>query len=701
MYYSAIGILAAVILLIENHDILTNANAAFDQPAWKVFRKFLFAVLAYYTVDILWGITESLNHPHLLFHITSVYFVLMAIGIFYWTQYTVIYLDEDNRFGRLILSGGKMLALAVTALTCINFFKPVLFSVSADGVYSALSGRYVILGAQIAVLLLISFHTGHCLMRHHNDAEQSLRYQTLLFFGLIMAGCLFGQLYFPYLPLYSVAYMLGTCMLRAVVISNEKENYRLKLEETQKVAELKQSIDRIKTENESTKDAYEKARSTNVIYTHIAQTLAHGYRQLFHINVTNGDFIEYDIDNKHNILNEVRRDTNFFEQCLSGAEERVHPDDLKSFVKAMDKDTLMNVLDKNGTFIMTYRQRTDHDYSYVSMRISRMEDDRRFIIVGITDINEQMKQEKAAERIKEEHIAYARINALTGDFIAIYIEDPVSERYRRYSVTDGYESLNLPADGVDFFAAFLAFSKQAVYADDQKRFQLLFSKENILSEMERTGIFAFSYRMMIDGKPRFVQFRASRIEEREVQRLIFGITDIDAEMRQEEEYAKRLASAQSQANIDALTGVKNRHAYLNAEQELDDRIAAGENPDFAIVILDVNDLKKINDTKGHQAGDEYLCTACKIICDIFAHSPVFRIGGDEFAVLAQSSDYANIDTLVETVQEHNRKAGSENVVVVACGMAKKNTEDTCVASVFERADSLMYQNKNDLKSAVH
>jgi len=59
----------------------------------------------------------------------------------------------------------------------------------------------------------------------------------------------------------------------------------------------------------------------------------------------------------------------------------------------------------------------------------------------------------------------------------------------------------------------------------------------------------------------------------------------------------------------------------------------GEAPEFGVIGCDVNGLKKINDTLGHKAGDEYICAACKMLCEYFKHSPVFRIGGDEFVVI--------------------------------------------------------------------
>ena len=100
----------------------------------------------------------------------------------------------------------------------------------------------------------------------------------------------------------------------------------------------------------------------------------------------------------------------------------------------------------------------------------------------------------------------------------------------------------------------------------------------------------------------------------------------------------------------------------------------------------------------HQAGDQYIRQACMLICNIFKHSPVFRIGGDEFAVISQGGDYEHMDELLEKVREHNRKALLSGDVVIACGMSRFE-DDSCVAAVFERADHNMYEDKNDLKSA--
>ena len=128
------------------------------------------------------------------------------------------------------------------------------------------------------------------------------------------------------------------------------------------------------------------------------------------------------------------------------------------------------------------------------------------------------------------------------------------------------------------------------------------------------------------------------------------------------------------------------------------QIREGQSVEFAIVLLDLNDLKKINDTEGHQAGDQYLCNACKIICQTFKRSPVYRIGGDEFAVIAKGADYKRIDELTAAVQAHNERSIREGGIVIACGTASFTAKDDSMAAVFERADAAMYENKHILKT---
>jgi len=153
------------------------------------------------------------------------------------------------------------------------------------------------------------------------------------------------------------------------------------------------------------------------------------------------------------------------------------------------------------------------------------------------------------------------------------------------------------------------------------------------------------------------------------------------------------------ANIDPMTGVKNSHAYLVWEQKKNAELKAGNLNDFSIVVCDVNNLKIINDTLGHKAGDQYILDACAMICDVFKHSPVFRVGGDEFTVVLTGRDYANRQQLMDTLHEQSVERIRQGRAVVSGGISDFDAEtDDHVLEVFERADQQMYEEKKRLKT---
>ena len=163
--------------------------------------------------------------------------------------------------------------------------------------------------------------------------------------------------------------------------------------------------------------------------------------------------------------------------------------------------------------------------------------------------------------------------------------------------------------------------------------------------------------------------------------------------------SRRSLESELKANTDTMTGLKNKHAFISREKETDDHIRDGLVRDFAIVVCDVNNLKQINDTLGHKAGDEYIINAGKMICEIFRHSPVYRIGGDEFAVILSGRDYNMRSELMRLLHDRSASHIGSNDAVVAAGISDfVLEEDEDFHTVFVRADELMYEDKKSLKS---
>ena len=169
--------------------------------------------------------------------------------------------------------------------------------------------------------------------------------------------------------------------------------------------------------------------------------------------------------------------------------------------------------------------------------------------------------------------------------------------------------------------------------------------------------------------------------------------------RKAQESETQLGKVRSLANTDSLTGVKSKHAWLEKEAEMDEAIAAGTAEPFAVAVCDLNGLKHVNDTLGHKAGDEYICAAAGMICDLFQHSPVYRVGGDEFVIFLAGRDYENREDLLSALHERSVEHIARGEVVISGGMSAFDPgRDSRIHPVFERADALMYQEKKALKA---
>ena len=259
----------------------------------------------------------------------------------------------------------------------------------------------------------------------------------------------------------------------------------------------------LQQENARLKEAYEAARGASGAYAHVAYALARDYTDLFYVNVETGEFVEYRSDDECGMLLEARRADGFFESCMREAKLFVHPDDQDAFVAAMSRARLLAVLDRYGEHEMTYRRMMDGRSFYVQMRVSRMRDDGRYIVVAVTDIDELVMKRREEERIREERVVYARLHAVAGNQIVVYVVNPQSDHFREFSSIDAYgRSFDLEKEGQDFFGRSRETTRCHIHPQDSDRFLAAFTKENVMAAIERDGIYTLAYRLMLDGRSR-------------------------------------------------------------------------------------------------------------------------------------------------------------------------------------------------------
>ena len=160
-----------------------------------------------------------------------------------------------------------------------------------------------------------------------------------------------------------------------------------------------------------------------------------------------------------------------------------------------------------------------------------------------------------------------------------------------------------------------------------------------------------------------------------------------------------IESARSKAYLDGLTGVGNSLACQEKQESLNREIAEGT-ADFHVVVLDINDLKKVNDRYGHSEGDLIIRGAAAGIVEAFGREQTFRIGGDELLAIAErvSEDElkAKIAVLDQSLAQYNKDReghGYADLSLSTGYAAYRPGQDSCFHDVFVRADEDMYRTK--------
>ena len=163
---------------------------------------------------------------------------------------------------------------------------------------------------------------------------------------------------------------------------------------------------------------------------------------------------------------------------------------------------------------------------------------------------------------------------------------------------------------------------------------------------------------------------------------------------------QKAAIIKDEASLDPMTKLNNRAAFEKEMSSSKRKWWANR----GIIMLDLNNLKLFNDRKGHDAGDEYIITASRIIHDTFSpFGSVYRIGGDEFCVIAKYLTMQQFLVLQASMEDkiRSKNAASDSLpMAIASGYATFDPKkDNSLHDTMKRADIAMYQRKEEIKNS--
>ena len=302
--------------------------------------------------------------------------------------------------------------------------------------------------------------------------------------------------------------------------------------------------------------------------------------------------------------------------------------------------------------------------------------------------------------MNKDQVAFDQVAiTLAKEFDSMYYVDIEDDEFVEFFHSEMLKGFNLPEQGKDFFAFLSEQAERVVHPDDLDYVKQLVNKEILLEKLSKNNSSLIVCRFILDGEIIHICHISVMCEDHK--HILCCIRNIESEFKDREMQDQMLKSAENLARLDELTGIKNKNAYTEHIKQIDNKIISGD-PDtkFAVIMCDINDLKAINDTRGHSFGDESIQVACRMICDVFGSSSVYRIGGDEFVVILTGDDYKYRERCLYILQQKSEaNARLRSGPVLACGMAHYNSGiDRNFNEVFARADGRMYANKKELKT---
>jgi diguanylate cyclase (GGDEF)-like protein/PAS domain S-box-containing protein len=283
------------------------------------------------------------------------------------------------------------------------------------------------------------------------------------------------------------------------------------------------------------------------------------------------------------------------------------------------------------------------------------------------------------------------------------------QRYRNIleSIEEGYYEVDI-AGNLTFFndslCNLLGYSRDELmglnsrlYTDEENAAKLY----KAFNKVYQTGIPAKSFDWQVirkDGTTGFGEVSVSLIRDGRGNIIGFrGIARDITDRKKLEEAIKTLAIK------DDLTGLYNRRGFFAlAEQGL--KTAQRNGTEGLLIYGDLDNLKEINDTLGHQEGDQVLIDLSNILRETFRESDIVaRMGGDEFVILAMNCNEISAEKLItrfeKALSDYDFQRKRPNTLSMSLGIACFDPQKSCsIEALLTQADKMMYENKQKRKT---
>ena len=214
----------------------------------------------------------------------------------------------------------------------------------------------------------------------------------------------------------------------------------------------------------------------------IALALASRYEVIYYINIATNEYTIYSSSDIYAKLGTTKQGGDFFADTIEDVKKFIYKDDIDYVLSQLDKDTLLRNLKQSGMVVHTYRQQLGDDIKYVTLNVIRPKNDPDHIVMGLLNVDAQMKREQSI--LKQSELFNNVAMALASRYEVIYRVDLNTNEYYEFSSSEKYTKLEVGNRGDDFFADSQRNMKRDIYEEDYPMMAQAINKDHILNQLE-------------------------------------------------------------------------------------------------------------------------------------------------------------------------------------------------------------------------
>lgn len=478
-------------------------------------------------------------------------------------------------------------------------------------------------------------------------------------------------------------------------ISKSSEDGKIAVIGFQNIDDIIKEHKKLHEEKRKEEEAHQRKLANQLA---IIMALSKSFRNVFVANLNEGTAKAIRLDDSYNVK-AIRDVSNYafpFDAVIDRwVKENVHPDDKKRIKESLNVDNIRKVFATQDSYVGTYRSIEDgieHYYQYDCRRV----DNTEYVVVGfqlidkiIEEQKEYQRRERALEeaRFKEEKERVEVINSLSTIYSTIFQADIVTHKYEILTSVPLMNKL-VPQEG-NFDDVKEIIINNFIETEFRESLYEFLNIDTLANRLKNVNTVTTDYKAPNGSwiQARFIVKR--RDNEGNAIEGLYVARDISEEKLMKYE-----------AEHDALTGVLNRGGF---DQILNSKIK--EKRDFALILIDIDEFKDVNDNYGHAVGDIVLKKISKMLGEQFRSLDyICRIGGDEFAVIMMDvrKDFGNkiinkIDEINELLSSSTNDIPLVSLSVGTAFMDKGSSSD----SLFKDADNALYYVKKHGKKGCH